>query len=124
MATENNKPMKDIDNGMLPEIPSVGSETERLKTFTKMLETIKPEDISEEEVTVVKGMLLKYAKLFLISETDEPGLITDFEAKLETVGEPISCKPRKFGPRAIKIMEQLNETMARKGLTVPCDGPW
>ena len=124
MATENNQPVKDIDNGMLPEIPRVGSENERLKEFTKMLETIKPEDISEKEVEEVKGMLLKYAKLFLISEDDEPGLITDFEAKLETVGEPISCKPRKFGPRAIKIMEKLNETMSRKGLAVPCDGPW
>ena len=114
VADENNQPVKGIDNGMLPEIPRVETEEERLEIFTKMLKELETDELCDDEVRKVKEMLSRYAKLFLITDNDQPGLIPDFEASIETVGEPISCKPRRFGAKAIKIMEDLNAIMEKK----------
>ena len=121
---ENNIPVDNILNGMQPEIPKVNSIEERNQLFAKMLQNMETNDITKTQENKVKQMISKFAKLFLITDDDEPGIVHDFEASIDTIGSPISCKPRRFGEKALKIMEQLNKIMCKKGLTIPCDGPW
>ena len=121
---ENNRPVDNILNGMQPEIPKVNSIEERNNLFAKMLKNMDTNDLTKDQENKAKHMISKFAKLFLITDDDEAGIIHDFEASIDTIGSPISCKPRRFGEKALKIMEELNKIMSKKGLTIPCDGPW
>ena len=124
LDVENDHPVESIQNGMEPEIPKAATDNERSQIFAEMLGKMDTSNLTEEQACKVKDILLKYAKLFLVTDYDEAGLIPDFEASIDTMGEPIACKPRRFGEKALHIMEELNITMQKKGLTVPCDGPW
>ena len=124
IETDSDRPVDNIDNGMIPQIPVINNESERSQVFSKLLEDMDVTCLTTEQAKQMKYMLSQYSSLFLLSDNDEHGLIKDFEANIETKGEPISCKPRRFGEKAIKIMEKLNDIMQKKGLTKPCDGPW
>ena len=119
--------MTGIEDGMSPDanVPSAVGEDERKKLFEELLENANiGEQLTNNQVEEVKMLLRECAKLFITSEDEPAGRIAGLEVDLPTVGDPISCKMRRFNPRALKIMEDLNKTMLRKGLTRPCDGPW
>ena len=118
------KHVKTIENGMDPEVPKFETGNERIQNFSKLLNDMDTSDLSNEQSMVMKNMLSNYSELFFLSDKDEAGLIKNYEASIETTGDPISCKPRRFGSKALLIMEQLNQIMLKKGLTRPCDGPW
>ena len=123
---ENHQPMTGIQDGMSPdaEVPSVSSEEERRLVFEAMLEQVRLGIVESHRVEQVKSLLRRYSKLFITSDQEPAGLIKGLEVDLPTTGPPIYCKMRRFNPKALKIMEEINQTMLRKGLTRPCDGPW
>ena len=121
---EQEKHVKTIENGMEPEVPKFETGNERIQNFSKLLNNMDTSDLSNEQSIQMKDMLSKYSTLFFLSDEDEAGLIKNYEATIDTTGAPISCKPRRFGTKALLIMEQLNQIMLKKGLTRPCDGPW
>ena len=123
---ESDQPMTGIEDGMSPDanVPSAVGEDERKKLFEELLENANiGEQLTTNQVEEVKMLLRECAKLFITSEDEPAGRIAGLEVDLPTVGDPISCKMRRFNPRALKTMEDLNKTMLRKGLTRPCEGP-
>ena len=119
--------MTGIEDGMSPDanVPSARREEDRKRMFEELLEKANIGDqLTVSQVEEVKTLLRECAQLFITSEDEPAGLIKGLEVDLPTVGNPISCKMRRFNPRALKIMQDLNEVMLRKGLTRPCDGPW
>ena len=120
------QPMTGIQDGMSPDtrVPVARSEEEREYIFEEMLQNIQVGNLDKEQLIRVKDLLRRFSKLFITSEFEPAGKIIGLEADLPIKGPPISCKMRRFSPKALKIMEELNQTMLRKGLTRPCDGPW
>ena len=121
-----NHPIHGIIDGMSPDskVPSATSEVERQQIFEEMLKTVRIGDLDPEQTERVKNLLRDCSRLFITSDNEPAGLIKGLEVDIPTSGPPISCKRRKFSPKALKIMEDINEVMQRKCLTRPCDGPW
>ena len=119
-------PITGIIDGMSPDahVPSAASEAERQEIFESLLERARIGPLPPEQLEQVKALLREHARLFITSEDDPAGLIRSLEVDLPTTGPPISCRMRKFSPKALQIMEELNRVMLRKGLTRPCDGSW
>ena len=123
---DSNTPINGIIDGMSPDsrVPSATNEEERIQMFEEMLKTARIGDLDSKQTERVKDLLRECSKLFITSDNEPAGLIKGLEVDLPTSGPPISCKMRRFSPKALKIMEDINEVMQRKGLTKPCDGPW
>ena len=123
---EDRNPMSGILDGMSPDIhiPSADTQEEREQLFEELLKEIRIGDLSPPQLEQVKDLLRNCSKLFITSDDEPAGMIRGLEVDIPTTGPPIYSKMRKFNPRALRIMEELNATMLRKGLTRPCDGPW
>ena len=120
------QPVTGITDGMSPDarVPSAKTAEERKQLFESLLEDVKIGNLESEQLEQVKALLRSCSQLFITSDDEPAGLIRGLEVDIPTTGPPISCKMRRFSPRALRIMEELNRTMLRKGLTRPCDGPW
>ena len=115
-----------ILDGMSPDtnIPLAASEEERQSMFEELLKEARIGDLEPEQLEIVKGLLRDHSELFITSSQEPAGRIRGLEVDIPTEGPPIACKKRRFSPKALEIMEELNDIMLQKGLTRPCDGPW
>ena len=124
---ESDLPITGIEDGMSPDvdIPSAETNEDKKMKFEELLTNVNIGDkLTSTQEEEVKDLLREFTNLFITSEDDPPGLIRGLEVDIPTIGNPISCKMRRFNPKALHIMEEINKTMLRKGLTRPCDGPW
>ena len=113
--------MTGIADGMSPDadIPRATSEEERQELFEVLLQTVRIGQLETQQMEAVKDALRKYSKLFITSDQEPAGQIRGIEVEIPTEGPPVACKKRHFNPRALAIMEEINKTMLRKGLTLP-----
>ena len=125
-GTDVPQPMSDIMDGMSPDahIPRAPSEEERKELFEQLLPGIKIGELGPERTGRVQALLRKHSKVFITSDNEPAGQIRGLEVDIPTTGPAICTKRRQFNQKAVDIMERLNATMMRKGLTRPCDGPW
>ena len=124
-SQEEIRPISELNNGFIPDIPNVNTNTERSILFDQMLTQLDLSHLSDTMELNIRNLLRSVNGLFITTPDDPVGLIPNCIVPINTKpGGPVRSKLRKYSPQLAAKIKQMNQSMLKRGIIEKSTSEW